>query len=214
VILIGHGEHEEVTGTMGEVPEMLLVESVADAERVEVDDPSRVSYLTQTTLSVSETDQIIAALRRRFPLLRGPAADDICYATSNRQAALVDIAAEADLVLVVGSGNSSNSRRLVEVAVDAGAAAHLIEDVGDILPDWLDGAATVGLTAGASAPPHLVDTVVEHLAALGPVTVEERQVVEENVQFTLPLEVRRLTSPPPDATDASCGRRASSPPRR
>ncbi|MFD0558438.1 4-hydroxy-3-methylbut-2-enyl diphosphate reductase [Stackebrandtia endophytica] len=191
VILIGHSGHEEVQGTVGEAPDsMVLVESEADVATVEVVDPQRVSYLTQTTLSVTETDRIIAALRQRFPRLRGPASEDICYATSNRQSALADIAGRSQLVLVLGSQNSSNSRRLAELAADAGAVSHLIEDVDQIDPSWLDGVTVVGLTAGASAPPHLVSEVVEYLQTLGPVVVEENPVVIEDISFSLPLSVR------------------------
>jgi len=191
IILIGHSGHEEVQGTVGEAPEaIVLVESEEDVSTVEVADPDRVSYLTQTTLSVTETDRIIAALRRRFPRLRGPASEDICYATSNRQTALADIAGRSQLVLVLGSQNSSNSRRLAELAADAGADSHLIEDVDQIDPRWLDGVTVIGLTAGASAPPHLVSEVVAHLRALGPIEIEENPVTIEEVSFTLPLSVR------------------------
>jgi 4-hydroxy-3-methylbut-2-en-1-yl diphosphate reductase len=188
VLLIGHAGHEEVEGTLGEAPaRTLLVQDVADAWTVEVPDPDRVSYLTQTTLAADETEEIIAVLRDRFPALRGPASDDICYATTNRQRALAAVAAEADLVLVVGSANSSNSVRLVELARRGGTPAYLIDDSSDIEPEWLDGAAVVGLTAGASAPPGLVDEV---LAALEPVTVIERKTATELVRFTLPAAVR------------------------
>jgi 4-hydroxy-3-methylbut-2-enyl diphosphate reductase len=184
VVLVGHAGHEEVEGTLGEAPgAMVLVESVADVARVRVADPQRVSYLTQTTLSVHETTEIVAALRARFPALRGPAGADICYATTNRQDALSAIAEDADLVLVVGSKNSSNSVRLVELARRAGTPAHLVEDAAAIDQDWLAGVAVVGLTAGASAPPGLVDEVVQALRELGPVTVEERRVAAETVRF-------------------------------
>jgi 4-hydroxy-3-methylbut-2-enyl diphosphate reductase len=188
VLLIGHAGHEEVEGTLGEAPEhTILVEDVAQARVVTVPDPTRVSYLTQTTLAVDETEEIVAVLRSRFPRLRGPATDDICYATTNRQQALSSVAADADLVLVVGSANSSNSVRLVELARRAGTAAYLIDDAGDIRPEWLAGVRTVGVTAGASAPPGLVDEVV---AALGPVTVLERETATESIRFTLPPAVR------------------------
>ena len=191
VLLIGHAGHEEVEGTLGEAPaHTLLVQDVADARTVTVPDPARVSYLTQTTLATDETDEIIAVLRARFPALRGPASDDICYATTNRQRALDAVAAEADVVLVVGSSNSSNSSnsvRLVELARRGGTPAYLIDDSSDIEPEWLIGAGVVGLTAGASAPPGLVDEV---LAALGPVTVVERATATESVRFTLPAAVR------------------------
>jgi 4-hydroxy-3-methylbut-2-enyl diphosphate reductase len=189
VLLIGHAGHEEVEGTLGEAPEQtILVEDVAQARVVTVPDPTRVSYLTQTTLAVDETEEIVAVLRSRFPLLRGPATDDICYATTNRQHALSSVAADADLVLVIGSTNSSNSVRLVELARRAGTPAYLIDDAGDIRPEWLAGVRTVGVTAGASAPPRLVDEVV---AALGPVTVLERVTATESIRFTLRVPGRR-----------------------
>lgn len=188
VLLIGHATHEEVEGTLGEAPaHTILVAHVAAARTVAVPDPDRVSYLTQTTLAVDETEEIIAVLRTRFPKLRGPGSDDICYATTNRQHALSAVAADADLVLVVGSANSSNSVRLVELARRSGTPAYLIEDAGDIRPEWLAGVRTVGLTAGASAPPRLVDEVV---AALGPATVLERETATESIRFTLPAAVR------------------------
>ncbi|WP_216205155.1 4-hydroxy-3-methylbut-2-enyl diphosphate reductase [Amycolatopsis aidingensis] len=191
VVLIGHAGHEEVEGTLGEAPEhTVLVQDVAEVEHLRVPDPSRVSYLTQTTLSVDETEEVIAALRKRFPLLRGPASDDICYATTNRQDALRGVAAESDLVLVVGSANSSNSVRLVELAQRQGTPAQLIDDAGDIRPDWLSGVGTVGLTAGASAPEGLVDEVIAALGALGPVTVHARETTRETIHFTLPSAVR------------------------
>jgi 4-hydroxy-3-methylbut-2-enyl diphosphate reductase len=188
VLLIGHAGHEEVEGTLGEAPEhTILVENVTQARSVTVPDPERVSYLTQTTLAVDETAEIVAVLRERFPSLRGPASDDICYATTNRQHALSTVATEADLVLVIGSPNSSNSVRLVELARRAGTPAYLIDDAGDIRPEWLAGVRTVGLTAGASAPPRLVDEV---LAALAPGTVVERETATESIRFTLPAAVR------------------------
>jgi 4-hydroxy-3-methylbut-2-enyl diphosphate reductase len=191
VILIGHAGHDEIEGTLGEAPERtILVESVADVASVHVVDPARVSYLTQTTLAVDETAAIIEALRARFPEIRGPASEDICYATTNRQNALTDVAAAADLVLVVGSDNSSNSRRLVEVAHRHGAAAHLVDGASDIRPEWLRDARVVGVTAGASAPPQLVDGVVAALAGLGPIDVVESGAVRESVTFTMPPGIR------------------------
>ena len=188
VLLIGHAGHEEVEGTLGEAPEhTILVEDVAQARSVTVPDPDRLSYLTQTTLAVAETEEILAVLRARFPKLRGPASDDICYATTNRQQALSTVADDADLVLVIGSTNSSNSLRLVELARRAGTPAYLIDDASDIRPEWLEGVRTVGLTAGASAPPRLVDEVV---AVLGPGTVTERETATESIRFTLPTAVR------------------------
>jgi 4-hydroxy-3-methylbut-2-enyl diphosphate reductase len=191
VLLIGHAGHEEVEGTLGEAPDRtVLVRSAADAATVRVPDPSRVSYLTQTTLAVDETTDVLAVLRDRFPDLRGPASDDICYATSNRQRALATIAAEADVVLVVGSTNSSNSLRLVELAARQGTPGHLVDDASDVRPEWLAGAGVVGLTAGASAPPRLVEDVIGALSGLGPVSAAEREVTEETVHFTLPARLR------------------------
>lgn len=191
VVLIGHAGHEEVEGTLGEAPEStVLVQTVADVEDLRVPDRERVSYLTQTTLAVDETAEIVAALRKKFPALRGAASDDICYATTNRQDALKAIASESDLVLVLGSANSSNSVRLVELARRQGTPAHLIDSVEDIRPEWLDGVRVVGLTAGASAPPQLFDAVVGTLSALGPTTIAERETTRERIHFTLPLAVR------------------------
>ncbi|MFR9775695.1 4-hydroxy-3-methylbut-2-enyl diphosphate reductase [Micromonospora sp. MS34] len=192
VLLIGHAGHEETEGTLGEAPErMRLVPDLAAAETVQVDDPSRVSYLVQTTLAVDEATGIVDALRRRFPALTGPGSDDICYATTNRQRAVTEVAGRCPVVLVVGSANSSNSRRLVEVAERAGAQAHLVDDVGCVDLRWLAGATTVGVTAGASAPPALVDEVVAALTALGAREVSEHTEVVEDVSFTLPKEVRQ-----------------------
>jgi 4-hydroxy-3-methylbut-2-enyl diphosphate reductase len=200
VILIGHAGHEEVEGTLGEAPgRMVLVQSAREVAELEVADPARVSYLTQTTLAVDETTEIVAALRARFPALRGPGSDDICYATTNRQDALTAIAAESDLVLVVGSANSSNSVRLVELARRHDTPSYLIDDAGNIRPEWLEGVGVVGLTAGASAPPRLVDAVIAALAQLSqiagsagaPITVVERETTRETVHFTLPAAVRR-----------------------
>src|ERR687893_17881 len=185
VILIGHAGHEEVEGTLGEAPDQtVLVQTVEEAEGLEMADPTRVSYLTQTTLAVDETTEVVGALQARFPALRGPASDDICYATTNRQDALQAIAAESDLVLVIGSTNSSNSVRLVELARRHGRPSYLIDDPSDIQPQWLDGVGVVGLTAGASAPPRLVDAVIAALAQLGSVTVVERETTRETVHFT------------------------------
>jgi 4-hydroxy-3-methylbut-2-enyl diphosphate reductase len=192
VVLIGHAGHEEIEGTLGEAPDQtILVQSVDEVAELVVADPARVSYLTQTTLAVDETTEIIQVLRARFPALRGPASDDICYATTNRQHALQAIADASDLVLVVGSKNSSNSLRLVELAQRHGIPSYLIDDVGDIRTEWLDGVEVVGVTAGASAPPRLVDAVIAALAELGPVTVVEREITRENIRFTLPPVVRR-----------------------
>ncbi|MER5268341.1 4-hydroxy-3-methylbut-2-enyl diphosphate reductase [Actinosynnema sp. NPDC002837] len=188
VVLIGHAGHEEVEGTLGEAPSRtVLVETVADVRALEVADPTRVSYLTQTTLSMDETAEVLAALRERFPALRGPSSADICYASTNRQDAVREIAQEADVVLVVGSRNSSNSVRLVETARRMGTPAHLIDDVSDIREDWLDGTRVVGVSAGASAPPRLVDEVIE---ALGAWDVQVRETARETIRFTLPAAVR------------------------
>jgi 4-hydroxy-3-methylbut-2-enyl diphosphate reductase len=188
IALIGHAEHEEVEGTMGEAPEHIqLVESVEDVDKLEVS--GGLSYLMQTTLAVDESREIVDALGRKFPQLIGPSSDDICYATTNRQSAIAAVAKDSDLVLVVGSTNSSNSRRLVELAERDCGAAHLIDDEADIDPAWLVGVRTVGLTAGASAPPALVDRVVRCLGGLGAVAVSERSVTTESVEFSLPKQV-------------------------
>jgi 4-hydroxy-3-methylbut-2-enyl diphosphate reductase len=192
ILLIGHAGHVEVEGTMGEAPlRMRLVESVADAEAVAVADPSRVAYLTQTTLSVDDTRAIVAVLRRRFPSIEGPPQEDICYATQNRQNAVKALGASIDLLLVVGAPNSSNSQRLVEVARAQGIAAHLVEEAAEIDPAWLAGRAAVGVTAGASAPEDLVQSIVERLRALGGDAPVEVPTVVENVRFALPPEVVR-----------------------
>lgn len=187
VVLIGHAGHDEVEGTLGEAPaSTVLVETVADVERLEVPDPERVSYLTQTTLAADETAAVVAALGARFPALRGPGTGDICYATTNRQDAVTAIAGECDLMLVVGSANSSNARRLVEVARRRGTPCRLVEDATGICPGWLAGVDTVGLTAGASTPPHLVDDVLTALGRHGPVTVREHEVTRETTHFAPP----------------------------
>jgi 4-hydroxy-3-methylbut-2-enyl diphosphate reductase len=190
VFLIGHAEHEEVEGTVGEAPEdVVVVGDVAAARTVTARDSTRVAYTMQTTLALDEAEEIAAVLRERFPGLSAPRKDDICYATTNRQQALRAIAHETDLVLVVGSGTSSNSRRLVEVAERAGTPAVLVDGSSDLDLRRLAGVRTIGLTAGASAPPHLVDEVVAALGGLGPVTVAERRLTEEQITFTLPREV-------------------------
>jgi 4-hydroxy-3-methylbut-2-enyl diphosphate reductase len=187
IVLVGHDGHEEVDGTMGEAPERThVIASADDVDRLQVDDPERVAYLTQTTLAIDETTGVVDALRDRFPTLVGPASSDICYATQNRQDAVRALAADCDVVLVVGSGNSSNSRRLVEVAERAGCRAALVENAGEIEPDLIAGTHRVGLTAGASAPEELVDGVVRALGGLGEVSVSERVVAREDVQFKLP----------------------------
>jgi 4-hydroxy-3-methylbut-2-enyl diphosphate reductase len=193
VLLIGHGGHEEVDGTLGEAPEQItLVESAEDVPSLRVADPERVTYLMQTTLAVDEAEEVVEALRDRFPAIVGPGSADICYATSNRQNAVRKVAAEADLVLVVGSENSANSRRLVEVAKRDGAgAAYLVESVDEVRLEWLAGAETIGISAGASAPPTLVSELTEALAGLGATTVTTRSIGTESIAFTLPKEVRR-----------------------
>jgi 4-hydroxy-3-methylbut-2-enyl diphosphate reductase len=188
VLLVGHDGHDETEGTLGE-GDIQLVRTPADAAGVHVDDPSRVSYLTQTTLAVDEVAQVVDVLRERFPLLSAPPTEDICYATTNRQHAVLAIADECDIVIVVGSQNSSNSKRLVEVAERAGTPAYLVDDASSIAPEWIMNARRIGLTAGASAPPHLVDEVIGTLRALGPVDVVEREVTREDIRFTLPKEV-------------------------
>jgi 4-hydroxy-3-methylbut-2-enyl diphosphate reductase len=192
VVLIGHAGHEEVVGTMGEAPEAtVLVQSVADAETLEVPDPDRVAYITQTTLSVDETGEIITAIRRRFPNARAPKRDDICYATSNRQWAVKDMLAEVDLLLVIGSRNSSNSNRLVEVARAGGVESFLIDDETDIDEGWIEGVRVVGITSGASAPEKLVERVCDWFRARGVERIEPFQSVHEDVVFRLPVELRR-----------------------
>ncbi|MCU1596196.1 MAG: ispH [Frankiales bacterium] len=193
IVLIGHEGHEEVIGTTGQAPANIhLVDGVEEAATVEVRDPARVAYLSQTTLSVDETNVTVDALRERFPLLAGPPSADICYATQNRQVAVKQISEAADLVLVVGSTNSSNSVRLVEVALGAGAAtSYLVDDASEIDEAWLDGVTTVGLTSGASVPEELVEGVLTWLAARGYDTVEEVTAAEESLLFALPPELRR-----------------------
>ncbi|GAA2258297.1 hypothetical protein GCM10010232_55780 [Streptomyces amakusaensis] len=191
IVLIGHAGHEEVEGTFGEAPQAtVLVQDTDDVAALDLPADADVAYLTQTTLAVDETAEVIDALRERFPNLRAPASQDICYATTNRQLALRAVADESDLVLVIGSRNSSNSVRLVELCRRAGTAAHLIEDVSRIRPQWLETAARIGLTAGASAPSPLVDDVIAALGGLGPVTVDERTTTVETVRFAPPSPVR------------------------
>ncbi len=191
IVLVGHRDHEEVEGTVGEAPDRItVVASTDEVDTLVVDNPERVAYLTQTTLAVGETQAIVERIRSRFPALVGPRSDDICYATQNRQEAVEAIAPHCDLVLVVGSPNSSNSKRLVEVATAAGSTARLIDEVDDLRLEWLDGARTVGITAGASAPEDKVQEVVAAIASIGPVTVEEHVAHEETVTFRLPQEVR------------------------
>ncbi|MFD8143287.1 4-hydroxy-3-methylbut-2-enyl diphosphate reductase [Streptomyces sp. NPDC059708] len=193
ILLIGHEGHEEVIGTSGEAPEHItIVDGPDDVAKVEVRDESKVVWLSQTTLSVDETMETVDALKTKFPLLVSPPSDDICYATSNRQAAVKAMGADADLVVVVGSKNSSNSIRLVEVALDAGArAAHLVDFASEIDEAWLEGVTTVGLTSGASVPEVLVEEVLEWLAVRGFADVEIVKTAEESIVFSLPKELRR-----------------------
>jgi 4-hydroxy-3-methylbut-2-en-1-yl diphosphate reductase len=191
ILLIGHEGHEEVVGTSGEAPDkVILVGSPDEARTVRVPDPNRVAYLSQTTLSVDETNEVIEVLKERFPNIEGPPRDDICYATQNRQEAVKELAARSDAILVIGSDNSSNSKRLVEVAGAMGTPAHLIDDETEIDPAWLDGRDTVGVTSGASAPEWLVERVVDWLKAQGATTVEQLHTVEEQMRFSLPVGVR------------------------
>jgi 4-hydroxy-3-methylbut-2-enyl diphosphate reductase len=190
VLLIGHEGHDETEGTLGEVPgKITLVQSPEEAERITVPDPEKVSFLMQTTLAVDDAAETVDVLRRRFPLIESPPTDDICYATTNRQLAVKQIATECDVVIVLGSRNSSNSLRLVEVARRAGAPAQLVDDATEILPEWLAGARRIGITAGASAPPHLVDEVIAMLRTFGPTDVVERVHTTEDITFTLPKGV-------------------------
>ncbi|HZU19663.1 MAG TPA: 4-hydroxy-3-methylbut-2-enyl diphosphate reductase [Gaiellaceae bacterium] len=192
IVLIGHGGHEEVIGTMGEAPDrIVLVESSGDVERLEFPAGTKLAYITQTTLSVDETAEIIAALRARFPEIRAPKKEDICYATSNRQWAVKEMLAEIDLLLVIGSRNSSNSNRLVEVARAGGISAYLIDDESEIDESWTDGVEVVGITSGASAPEKLVQRVCEWFRARGVDDIEPYRLVEEDVEFRLPVELRR-----------------------
>jgi len=192
VVLIGHEGHEEVVGTMGEAPEAtVLVQTIEEVEALDLPSDTKLAYVTQTTLSVDETGEIIATLRRRFPEIRAPRKEDICYATSNRQWAVKDMLPEIDLLLVIGSRNSSNSNRLVETSRAAGTPAHLIDDETEIDEAWLEGATTVGITSGASAPEKLVNRVCDWFRARGVTEIESYRIVEEDVTFRLPVELRR-----------------------
>ena len=195
-VMIGHQEHPEVEGTMGQYPEVAsggriyLVESESDVKELQVENPDKISYVTQTTLSVDDTIQIINALRKRFPLIKGPKTDDICYATQNRQDAVRQLALECDLILVVGSANSSNSNRLKELAAHCGVEAYLIDDAEGINEEWLLGKTKIGVTAGASAPEALVSSVIDVLALMGCKIPIEAVGMEENVKFSIPRELR------------------------
>ena len=209
IVLIGHAGHEEVEGTTGEAPEhIVLVQTEEDVDTLEVPDPDKVAYISQTTLSVDETRAIINKLREKFPNITGPRTDDICYATTNRQSAVKQMAAQCDLVLVIGSTNSSNSQRLVDVARDCGAAAHLIDNETQVQEEWLEGARVVGISSGASAPEELVERLVQSFRDRGTQTVETFEVMREDVRFMLPKVIRqqlalRRRKPHP----ATCGRR-------
>jgi 4-hydroxy-3-methylbut-2-enyl diphosphate reductase len=191
IILIGHAGHEEVEGTTGEAPDsIVLVQSPDEVDELEISDPDKVAFITQTTLSVDETNQIIEHLRRRFPKIVSPKSDDICYATTNRQIAVKQLARECELVLVIGSTNSSNSNRLVEVAREHGAASHLIDNHLQVQDEWLQGVETVGITSGASAPEELVERLVDLFRERGAEDVSELRTVDEDVRFMLPREIR------------------------
>jgi len=192
IVLIGHAGHEEVEGTMGEAPEhIVLIEDEAGVDALDVRDPEKVAYISQTTLSVDETRAIINRLRERFPAIVGPRTDDICYATTNRQAAVKQLAQQSDLVLVIGSGNSSNSNRLVEVAREHGAESHLIDNESQVREEWLAGKRVVGITSGASAPEELVQRLVQFFRDRGTADVRELEVVQEDVRFMLPKGIRQ-----------------------
>ncbi len=191
IVLVGHEGHEEVEGTTGEAPDsIVLVQTVQDAEELEVEDASRIAYITQTTLSVDETAEIIEKLKERFPEITGPKTDDICYATTNRQRAVKELAKHCDLVLVIGSTNSSNSNRLVEVARELGCDSYLIDNHTQVEESWLEGMETVGITSGASAPEELVESLVEFFRERGVEQVEELRVIDEDVRFMLPGKIR------------------------
>lgn len=197
IVLIGHRDHDEVIGTLGEAPHCtVVVSSVEEVDRLSPPDPSRVAYITQTTLSLDETSQIVARLRERFPAVQGPAAQDICYATENRQRAVKAVAPLCQLLLVVGSQNSSNSKRLVEVARNSGVRAYLVDDASELDPGWFENVETVAVTAGASAPENLVQDLVRVLASRGFSQVEEMTLKEEDVRFTLPPQLVSLVARP------------------
>ncbi len=195
IVLVGHAGHEEVQGTMGEAPEsIVLVESEQDVDELVVEDPERVAYITQTTLSVDETSAIIKRLHERFPSITGPRTDDICYATTNRQAAVKQMAGKCELMLVIGSRNSSNSVRLVEVARDCGTEAYLIDHAGEVREEWLEGKRVVGVSSGASAPDDLVHELLDFFRARGVGDISEFHVVREDVRFMLPKPIREAVA--------------------
>jgi 4-hydroxy-3-methylbut-2-en-1-yl diphosphate reductase len=194
IILIGHKDHDEVIGTLGEAPEStILVSSPEDVDRLNIKDPEHISFITQTTLSLDETREIVQRLKERFPKIQGPAAQDICYATENRQLAVKAVVPLCQMLLVVGSQNSSNSRRLVEVCQKIGVPAYLIDDLGEVQPQWLDGVDTVAVTAGASAPENLVEDLIGSLRQQGYSELEEMEIKEEDVRFNLPSELARAS---------------------
>jgi 4-hydroxy-3-methylbut-2-enyl diphosphate reductase len=198
IVLIGHDGHEEVEGTMGEAPEqILLVQSEQDVDELEIDDTQHIAYVTQTTLAVDETSSIIARLRARFPRIVGPRTDDICYATTNRQTVVKQMASDCDLMLVIGSRNSSNSLRLVEVARDCGTEAHLIDNAGEVDEEWLRGKRVVGISSGASAPENLVQELVALFRARGVSDISEFDVIREDVRFMLPRQIREAMAGAP-----------------
>jgi 4-hydroxy-3-methylbut-2-enyl diphosphate reductase len=195
IILIGHEGHEEVEGTMGEAPDnIVLVQSEEEVDSLQVPDEEKIAFISQTTLSVDETQSIIEALKRRFPHIAGPRTDDICYATTNRQAAVKQLATVCDLVLVIGSRNSSNSNRLVEVAREYGAESYLIDNETEVQEEWLDGVSVLGITSGASAPENLVQRLVEFFRARGTDDVSELDVIQEDVRFMLPKAIRQAVA--------------------
>lgn len=197
IILIGHKDHQEIVGTSGEAPDRtIVVDSVAAVDALQVDEPERLAFLTQTTLSLYDTQEIVARLRQKFPSIKGPASDDICYATQNRQEAVEQVAKDVDLILVVGSPNSSNSNRLVEVAQRSGVKAQLIDSAEDIDVNWLDGVKRIGLTAGASAPEVLVEQVSQRLAECGFTDQRDLDLIREDVRFTLPPELATIAAAP------------------
>jgi 4-hydroxy-3-methylbut-2-en-1-yl diphosphate reductase len=192
IVLVGHAGHEEVEGTMGEAPDhVVLVESEADVDALEVEDPEHIAYLTQTTLSVDETTAIIGRLREKFPAITGPRTDDICYATTNRQLAVKQMAEQCELVLVIGSRNSSNSNRLVDVAREKGAASYLIDNATEVREEWLEGVRVVGISSGASAPEDLVEGLIAFFRERGTSEVETFEVLREDVRFMLPKVIRQ-----------------------
>jgi 4-hydroxy-3-methylbut-2-en-1-yl diphosphate reductase len=197
IILIGHKDHQEIVGTSGEAPDRtIVVDSVEAVDALEVDDPEKLAFLTQTTLSLYDTQEIVSRLRQKFPAIKGPASDDICYATQNRQEAVEQVARDVDLILVVGSPNSSNSNRLVEVAQRSGVKAQLIDSAMDIDVQWLEGVKRVGLTAGASAPEVLVEQVCQRLAECGFTDQRDLDLIREDVRFTLPPELATIAPAP------------------